>query len=41
MCQCHGSEFDIATGAVIKGPATVALKVYGLQETDGSLQVRV
>lgn len=24
-CPCHGSEFDIATGAVTKGPATKAL----------------
>ena len=22
MCQCHGSRFDITTGAVIAGPAT-------------------
>jgi 3-phenylpropionate/trans-cinnamate dioxygenase ferredoxin subunit len=22
MCQCHGSRFDISTGAVINGPAT-------------------
>jgi 3-phenylpropionate/trans-cinnamate dioxygenase ferredoxin subunit len=22
MCQCHGSRFDIATGAVVNGPAT-------------------
>jgi 3-phenylpropionate/trans-cinnamate dioxygenase ferredoxin component len=27
MCQCHGSMFDIATGAVISGPATEALNV--------------
>ena len=24
-CACHGSEFDITTGAVKKGPATKAL----------------
>ena len=24
-CPCHGSSFDVATGAVIKGPATKAL----------------
>ena len=40
MCQCHGSRFDIATGAVINGPATEALKVYDAQEIDGSIQVR-
>src|SRR5690242_19355830 len=28
ICQCHGSRFDIATGAPISGPATEALRVY-------------
>jgi 3-phenylpropionate/trans-cinnamate dioxygenase ferredoxin subunit len=40
MCQCHGSRFDIATGAVINGPATDALHVYEVREVEGSLQVR-
>jgi 3-phenylpropionate/trans-cinnamate dioxygenase ferredoxin subunit len=40
MCQCHGSRFDIATGAVITGPATEALQVYEVQEVDGSIQLR-
>lgn len=26
VCPCHGSEFEIATGAVTKGPATADLK---------------
>ncbi len=40
MCQCHGSRFDITTGAVINGPATQALQVYDVQEVDGELRVR-
>ena len=40
MCQCHGSMFDIATGAVIRGPATEPLNVYEVQEADGSIQIR-
>jgi len=41
MCQCHGSRFDITTGAVINGPATEALNVYQVQEVDGGVQIRV
>jgi nitrite reductase/ring-hydroxylating ferredoxin subunit len=40
MCQCHGSRFDIKTGAVINGPATEALNVYEVQEVDGGIQIR-
>jgi len=40
MCQCHGSRFDIATGAVIAGPATEALGVYEVQEVDGTIHIR-
>ena len=40
MCQCHGSRFDIATGAVITGPATEALKVYEVREVEGSVHIR-
>jgi len=41
MCQCHGSRFDITTGAVINGPATLPLNVYAVQEVDGDIQVRL
>src|SRR3954447_25956764 len=40
MCQCHGSRFEIATGAPLRGPATEALRVYEVQEVDGSIQIR-
>jgi nitrite reductase/ring-hydroxylating ferredoxin subunit len=40
MCQCHGSRFDVTTGAVINGPATDALKVYEVREVDGGVQIR-
>ena len=39
MCQCHGSRFDIATGAVINGPATAPLNVYEVREVDGDIHV--
>jgi 3-phenylpropionate/trans-cinnamate dioxygenase ferredoxin subunit len=40
MCQCHGSRFDITTGAVINGPATEPLNVYEVQEVDGDIRLR-
>lgn len=40
MCQCHGSRFDIATGAVINGPASEALHVYEVEEVDGGVEIR-
>jgi nitrite reductase/ring-hydroxylating ferredoxin subunit len=40
MCQCHGSRFDITTGAVINGPATESLIVYEVREVDGRIQIR-
>jgi 3-phenylpropionate/trans-cinnamate dioxygenase ferredoxin component len=39
MCQCHGSRFDITTGAVIDGPATEALAVYDVEEVDGVIRI--
>jgi nitrite reductase/ring-hydroxylating ferredoxin subunit len=41
LCQCHGSRFDIATGAVLNGPAIEALNVYEVQELEGSIRIRV
>ena len=40
MCQCHGSRYDITTGAVIHGPATEALMTYPAQEVNGDIQIR-
>ena len=39
-CQCHGSRFEITTGAVINGPATEPLNRYAVQDVDGSIRVR-
>jgi nitrite reductase/ring-hydroxylating ferredoxin subunit len=41
MCQCHGSRFNIVSGAVINGPATDPLHVYEAREVEGDIQIRV
>ena len=40
MCQCHGSRFDVLTGAVLNGPATEPLNGYNVREADGDIQLR-
>src|SRR6187200_699294 len=40
MCQCHGSRFDLASGAVVSGPATDALSVYEVREVEHGIEVR-
>jgi nitrite reductase/ring-hydroxylating ferredoxin subunit len=40
MCQCHGSRFDVTTGAVLSGPATAPVNVYEVAEVDGDIQIR-
>jgi nitrite reductase/ring-hydroxylating ferredoxin subunit/uncharacterized membrane protein len=39
-CPWHGSEFDITTGQVRRGPATIAQPVYQARLQAGALQVR-
>jgi 3-phenylpropionate/trans-cinnamate dioxygenase ferredoxin subunit len=41
VCQCHGSMFEVTTGAVISGPATKALAVYEVHEADGAVRIHL
>ena len=41
MCQCHGSRFDITTGAVLNGPAVAPLAMHDVQEIAGEVTVQV
>jgi nitrite reductase/ring-hydroxylating ferredoxin subunit len=40
-CPCHGSVFDVTTGAVVKGPATVPVKAYPIRRESGDLRVEI
>jgi nitrite reductase/ring-hydroxylating ferredoxin subunit len=41
MCQCHGSQFDVASGAVLRGPATERLHTYEAREENGEIEILV
>lgn len=41
MSKCDGSQFDVTSGAVLRGPAKLALKTYEVREQNGWIQVRV
>src|SRR5262245_55543197 len=41
QCQCHGSRFDVTTGAVLRGPASEPLSVHEVTEADGRIRIRL
>ena len=40
-CECHGSVFDVASGAVINGPAAEPIATFPVREDDGNLSIEV
>jgi nitrite reductase/ring-hydroxylating ferredoxin subunit len=38
-CRCHGSEFDVRTGAVLKGPAQQPVRSYRIDAETGTVHV--
>jgi 3-phenylpropionate/trans-cinnamate dioxygenase ferredoxin component len=40
ICPCHGSEFDVTSGAVLQGPAREPVETYETRVEGGSLEVR-
>lgn len=38
-CICHGARFDLATGAVVKGPAVEPVRIYPVREIEGQIEV--
>lgn len=40
-CECHGSVFDMGTGAALEGPATEPVATYQVREEGDDLQVGV
>ena len=40
-CPCHGSEFDVTSGAVLNGPATEPVDTYQVSEDGGQLRIGI
>ena len=40
-CPCHGSRFDVASGAVLSPPATEPVKTYPVRIDGETITVRV
>ena len=40
VCPCHGSEFDLATGEPVEGPAVDPVPVYAVRVNDEWIEVR-
>ena len=40
ICPCHGSEFDVTSGAVLREPAREPVETYELRVEGGSLEVK-
>jgi nitrite reductase/ring-hydroxylating ferredoxin subunit len=39
ICYCHSSEFDVRSGAVLRGPATEPLRIYAARTVAAELEV--
>jgi 3-phenylpropionate/trans-cinnamate dioxygenase ferredoxin subunit len=40
-CPCHGSQFDVTTGAVVRGPAEDPVASYPVRIAELAIQVEV
>jgi nitrite reductase/ring-hydroxylating ferredoxin subunit/uncharacterized membrane protein len=41
QCPWHGSQFDVTTGAIRRGPATEPISTFEIEERNGRLYIRV
>jgi nitrite reductase/ring-hydroxylating ferredoxin subunit len=40
-CACHGSQFDVRDGSVIRGPATAGQPAFETRERDGKVEIKL
>lgn len=41
QCPWHGSQFDVRTGDVVRGPADSGVRTYPVEEMEGQVRVRL
>lgn len=41
ICNCHGSEFDVPTGAVAAPPAGTPIRTFPVRVTGDTMQVKL
>ena len=40
-CPCHGSQFDVTTGAVMRPPATTPVSAYPVRVEGDDIQIQI
>jgi nitrite reductase/ring-hydroxylating ferredoxin subunit len=40
ICPCHGSEFDVTSGEVIRGPARESVGTYEVRAEGANLEIK-
>jgi 3-phenylpropionate/trans-cinnamate dioxygenase ferredoxin component len=40
-CACHGSQFDVTTGEVLRGPAQKPVQSYAARVENDALQIEI
>lgn len=40
-CACHGSQFDVRDGSVVRGPATAGQPAFETRERDGKVEIKL
>jgi nitrite reductase/ring-hydroxylating ferredoxin subunit len=40
-CSCHGSQFDVTSGAVLRGPAQAPVPSFATRVEDDAVQVEI
>lgn len=41
VCNCHGSEFHVRSGEVLRSPASLPLRTFGVRRTAAGVEVEL